>query len=223
MKKQKLLIFFIFPIILIVGLIFWRYSQDTESDSTFDTPKTSMDDYSKKDYLNEELVEYENNDSADTTIDWELLINNNYSLKYPKEATVETRDNESLVYFMGQKQIDSGRTQTELFDGYSFRLEKILDNSANSLVELSTKERNNAIENCNYENGSISDLIALKIDGKEAFQYYATGCYIDYTESFVSYNGEYYRISQSYVGDEEDYMGYKDITKNILSTIKYID
>ena len=154
---------------------------------------------------------------------WKILTNKDHSIKYPSEATAVAREEESLIYYMGQKQIDSGRTQTELFDGYSFRVGKIRNVTTNDLKQLALSERNNTMENCNNEDGVVSDLLPVKVGGQGGFQYSAKGCYIDYTETIVGFDGNFYRISQSYVGDNEDYAGYKETTNMILATLEFFN
>ena len=83
------------------------------------------------------------------------------------------------------------------------------------------KERENAVENCDYEDGKISSLKSVSIGGAKGFQYSAVNCYIDYTETLLISNDNYYRVSQSYVGDEDDYNGYKQITRDIVATLNF--
>ncbi len=123
---------------------------------------------------------------------------------------------------MGQKQIDSGRTQTELFDGYSFRIGEIMNESKLALEQLSKNERENAQNNClEREKGQVSQLRTVSISGLTGYQYSVEGCYIDYTETIVSFKDKIYRISQLYVGDVEDQGKYKETTNQILSTLRF--
>lgn len=160
----------------------------------------------------------------DPTENWNSFTNLNHSFKYPSEATAEAREDESIVRFMGQKQIDSGRTQTELFDGYSFRIGEIINDSKLTLEQLSKNERQNAQNNClERESGQVSQLETISVSGRIGYQYSAAGCYVDYTETIVSFGDKFYRISQSYVGDVEDQKRYQEITNQILSTFKFIN
>ena len=144
---------------------------------------------------------------------WKTLTSSNYSLSYPEEATSEARENESLIFFMGPKQIASGRTQTELFDGYSFRIESTLIPPNTDIENFAESQRKSAQDNClSYETASVSELKSITITNQPAFQYSAEGCYIDYTETILSFNNNTYRISQSYTGDKEDQTTYKEIT-----------
>lgn len=192
--------------LIITGLISWVYFQlrnnEQESNQVQPTPSPTLDQ----------------------TSGWKSLSNSNYSLKYPNEAKGEVRENESVVSFMGQKQIDSGRTQTELFDGYSFRVGEIVNDSKLSLEELSKNERENAQSNClNMDSGQVSQLEKVSINGQVGYQYSAVGCYTDYTETIISFKDKMYRISQLYVGNEADQRNYKETTNRILSTLKFVN
>lgn len=150
---------------------------------------------------------------------WEKFFNTSYEFLAPKEAQKEDRLNETIVTFMGQKQIDSGRTQTELFDGYAFRVGKEIINNA-GIESFARIQRESAAESCFQENGEVSEIIKINLNGKDAYQYYATNCYLDYRETFIENNNYIYRLSESYVGDAEDYPKYKEITNKILSSFK---
>lgn len=179
-------------------------------------------------YFQSRIINQKNNQAPiptstlDLTENWNSFTNLNHTFKYPSEATAEAREDESIVHFMGQKQIDSGRTQTELFDGYSIRIGEIINDSKLTLEQLSKNERQNAQNNClEREGGQVSQLETISISGRTGYQYFAVGCYVDYAETIVSFEDKFYRISQSYVGDVEDQKKYQKITNQILSTFKF--
>lgn len=153
---------------------------------------------------------------------WKVLSNKNHTLQYPPEATGEARDNESIVFFMGPKQIASGRTQTELFDGYSVRVGKMDSVPETSVETVAINEKENAQQNClSYNEASVSPIKNVLVSGQPGFQYTVTNCYIDYTETIVSVTDTPYRISQSYVGDPADQQKYKEITEKIVASIRF--
>lgn len=211
----------IFVILALVSVGYFIYSSSNNQGLDSNIDKKANNTTTSPLNINDTNKEVITEENEEIPSNWKTLTNNDYSLKYPIEATAEERDGESQVYFMGQKQIDSGRTQTELFDGYSFRVGNIVGVPTNDLKQLAMKERDNADQNCNYENGKVSDLTAIKVGDQEAFQYSAEGCYVDYKETIVNFDGNFYRISQSYFGDTEDYEGYKDITNKILTTLEF--
>lgn len=158
---------------------------------------------------------------------WQTHSNTNFSFKYPSEAKAETRNDssislvESVVFFMGQKQITSGRTQTELFDGYIFNIRDITSEVIGEFEAFALAERNNSENGCENDNGLVSELQTVNIGSAAGYQFSVTNCYVDHTQTLLSANGKLYRISQSYVGDEEDYLKYKEITFTILNTLSF--
>jgi len=158
------------------------------------------------------------------TDNWGTLTNLGYTIKHPQDTKAEARDGETLILFVGQKQVASGRTQTELFDGYMVRIGEVVNDSKLSLEQISKSERDNAENNCQVrEDGKVTPLTAISIDGRPGYQYSAEGCYVDYTETIVSFKDKIYRISQSYIGDATDQPKYKEITNQILSTLNFGD
>lgn len=153
--------------------------------------------------------------------EWQTFTNALVTLKHPKEATAEDMSGEVVVRFMGKKQIDSGRTQTELFDGYFVRIEKIVNNANATLEEVSTSEVSSAQTNCINENGQVSPYTRVRINNVEAHQFTVVGCSLDHTETVISHNNNFYRITQAYVGDTEDQDRYKTITDQIVSTLTF--
>ena len=151
--------------------------------------------------------------------DWESFDADTYSFLYPPEATPLEREYGSVITFMGPKQIASGRTQTELFDGYSFSIEPV--ETTDELATFAQNERTNAEENCHSGEGAVSELAETTIANQPAFQFTVTDCYVDYTSTLVEHNGQSYRISQSYVGTPEDQAGYREITQQILQSIQF--
>jgi len=194
-----------------VGVLIWSRLLPLDNNLNREESQTAQN------FVNDTVVSPRPN----PTDDWKTLTNLNHTFRYPAEASAEAREDESLVFFMGQKQIDSGRTQTELFDGYSFRVGEVTNDANVKLEELAEMERENAVSNCPSEGSVVSRLTPVIISQQEAFQYSAIGCYIDYTETIVAYNNIFYRISQSYVGDAEDQDKYEEITNQILSSFSF--
>ncbi len=211
--KNKPTLFIALIALVLMGALFWVNFKSQNTSPIEEESKTIKD-------LAEDTV---TSPKQDPTENWKTLTNLNHTFKYPGEATGEAREDESLVYFMGQKQIDSGRTQTELFDGYSFRVGEVTNDSNLSLEEFTEMERENAVSNCTSEDGVVSKVTSVVISEQDGFQYSATGCYIDYTETIVVYDNIFYRISQSYVGDIEDQDKYEDITNQILSSFQFTE
>jgi len=204
-QKSKIYLFALLTALLIIGIFGWSKLKP----SNIDQAKKPAGEVSTS------------APSLNPSIKWKTLTNLNHSFKYPEEATAEAREEESIVYFMGQKQIDSGRTQTELFDGYSFRVGEIANESDLSLEQLAEGERENAVNNCHSGDGKVSQIKSVIVDEQNGLQYSVKGCYLDYTETIVTYDGKYYRLSQAYVGDIEDQDKYEEITNQMLSSFNF--
>ncbi len=161
------------------------------------------------------------NPTQQTSEELKSISNLGITMQYPAEAKAEARTEETVIFYMGQKQIASGRTQTELFDGYSLRIGLIKPEVGKTLEQTAKVERDNAVTNCQSEKGEVSPLTASTIDRVSAFMYSAKNCYVDYTETITINKDKVYRISQSYVGDTEDQLKYKENTDKMRESIQF--
>jgi hypothetical protein len=164
--------------------------------------------------------------TTDPTSDWETYSGNGYSFKYPKGLKSDTgaagQGVESIrVQFMGPKQVASGRTETSLFDGYSFVVTKISSNTSKTAQQQAQEERVNSEENCGFDQSIISPITQTQVAGTSASQYSVAECFGDYTSSYLVNNANLYRITQLYTGEEPEKQDYKAITNQILSTLKF--
>lgn len=164
--------------------------------------------------------------TPDPTAGWETYSGNGYSFKYPKGLKSDTeaagQGVESIrVQFIGPKQVASGRTETSLFDGYSFVVTKISSNTTKTAQQQAQEERINSEENCGFDQSTISPATQTQIAGINATQYSVTECFGDYTNSYLENNNNIYRITQLYTGEEPEKQDYKTITNQILSTFKF--
>lgn len=163
---------------------------------------------------------------VDPTATWESYTGTEYSFKHPAGINSDTgaagAQAESIRFsFMGQKQIDSGRTQTELADGYMFVVTKI-DAKSEKTPEQWARERMkaNQEDNCGPD-VVFSDIKPVQLGTSTGVQYTVRNCRGDYTSSYIS-NGKYiYEVTQLYVGDAADQKGYEETTNQIFSTLKF--
>lgn len=166
--------------------------------------------------------------SPDLTANWKTYLNNdyNFSLKYPPEAefntTPSTKDNPSTfeVWYMGEKQKASGRIQTELADGYIFKVSIRNGTKEADLESLSGETYNYAKIACEGLNSTFSPITQISIAGKPARSYKVTNCLGDYTENFVLGDKNVFMITQIYTGEPADEAKYRETTQKILSTFK---
>lgn len=166
-------------------------------------------------------------EAADPTADWEIYSNNEYSFKYPTGLKTDTgaagAGYESIrVQYMGQKQIQSGRTQTSLFDGYAFIVTKVSSNSTKTSLQQAEEEQNNSKESCDSEDAFVSKISPVTVSLVEGYQYYGS-CLGDYVSTFLNYKSNLYRLTQLYVGEEPEVSEYNKITDQILSTFKFLE
>lgn len=157
----------------------------------------------------------------DPTTNWKTFANpsKTYSFKYPDGLKSDTgaagSGFESIRFaFMGQKQIDSGRTQTELSEGYMFIVTKIGSTSAFDSKKEAEKQQTSSTETCK----NIGDLTKVKIDSLDG---YSVGCLGESVTTFVSDGKNIYSITEFYTGDNRE--AYKKTTDQILSTFKFTE
>lgn len=163
---------------------------------------------------------------SDTTADWETYTGSQYSFKHPAGLKSDTGaagiGAESIRFqFMGPKQIASGRTQTSIFDGYSFVVTKLNVSEEKTPIEWAAERRTSAIEICSSDI-IMSEIIPISIDKGVGVQYTVKNCLGDYTSSYIAYGNTVYEINQLYTGDEADQKQYEAITNQIFNTLKFL-
>lgn len=161
--------------------------------------------------------------TTNPTADWETYISSSkdYSVKHPKGLKIDNNtagagEESTRFVYMGQSQIDSGRTQTELADGYFFVIAKIGKNSQFEPKAEITKSLANTKEECVQDNASFTSVTQMKLGEINAYQYSAS-CRTDYTITYLSDSKNTYSITQFFTNQD-----YKTITDQILSTFKFI-
>jgi len=168
----------------------------------------------------------DSNTSAVDTSGWEKYLSTNYSFIHPAELKSDTdaagTGVDSIRFrYMGPKQIATGRTQTDLFDGYAFIVTKIASTKDSTTLIEAEKAHTNSQENCPSEDGAVETINTSTVSSQPAYSYSVTNCFADYTSTFVSNNDAIYNIIVTYTGDEVDYPTYKNITHQILSSFKF--
>lgn len=163
---------------------------------------------------------------SDFDANWETYIGSEYSFKHPVGLKSDTgaagAGFESIRFqFMGPKQVASGRTQTSLFDGYSFVVTKIGSTTQKTPEQWASERRSNSSENCGPK-VVLSDVKPITISKATGVQYFVKNCIGDYTSSYIS-NGTYvYEVIQLYVGEQADQKAYEEITNQIFSSLKFL-
>ena len=158
--------------------------------------------------------------SPDPTANWKTYTNTQYyyEFKYPNKVTIDTTQTDvTKAMFMGQKQIDSGRTQAELSDGYFF-IVAVTSKSGLSLNDA-YKQRVESFNNV-CDPSKMGKAVAVKIDGNNALMYKAS-CLGDSITYLISHRGMIFEITQTSMGDNVDLPNYQKINDQILSTFKF--
>jgi hypothetical protein len=160
---------------------------------------------------------------ADITKDWESYSNDEYTFKYPKSANLDTKGlapYATRVTFMGQQQIDSGRTQTELWDGYTVTISKKGELSGKTLKQVVHEDIASSKSTCPVT-PEISEPTQTTFDQKPAYQF-TDSCMGEATQIYLNNSGTVYIITQLTAGDDEHLPGYKETTNQIAETIKFL-
>lgn len=166
--------------------------------------------------------------TLDPTAAWEIYTSDEYSFRYPKGLKSDTgaagQGFESIrVQYTGEEQTASGRTETSLFDGYSFVVTKVSSDTTKTAQQQAQEERANSEENCDSDQSTLSSVTQIQMAGVNASQYSVTECFGDYTSSYLVNNGNLFRITQLYVGEESEKQEYKATTDQILSTFEFTE
>ena len=158
--------------------------------------------------------------SSDTS-----LFTEYFSLTYPSIATQspisESPDSTSwTIRYMGEKQTSSGRTQTELFDGYAVTVtrfpEVIGDNPALTQAE---SDRQGTIDGCGES--SVTKIRDEQIAGKNAHAF-TGGCVGEATSFYFMDKNNLYRITTMAVGTPEDVFNYQQSVDKVLASLKLL-
>jgi hypothetical protein len=117
--------------------------------------------------------------------------------------------------------VASGRTQTELADGYAFIVTKVGSASEKGADARAAEAQAQTRGFCSFEGSKVSEVGVVTVDGQEGSQYSVEGCYADHTVTHVTVEDRVYRITQLYTGDGDDVMEYRRVTEVILSTLEF--
>ncbi len=139
-------------------------------------------------------------DSA-ITADWNDYTNKNYVFKFPKGSILHIYTGQpaygiesASIQFMGPTQVASGRVETELGDGYTFRVVLINSNTSNISQQYVEDAIIREKESCPDDNPFISPITQKLIDGIKSVYYSSSISDIKPEISSVYMYG-YYRLS----------------------------
>ncbi len=162
---------------------------------------------------------------APVVSDDQTLETTYFSLSYPKVATSspvsESPDSTSwTIRYMGQKQVESGRTQTELFDGYAITFtvfpSVVGDDPALTQAE---SDRDGSRNGCT--DSSVAPIRETELAGKKAYTF-TGGCIADSTSFYFIAGDSLYRISTMAVGEPGVVTIYQQAIDKIITSFKII-
>lgn len=151
------------------------------------------------------------------------LDNAYFSLDYDASATTSARtapdSREWVVSYMGQKQRESGRTQTELWDGYMVSIMRFETNGeSDGAMTQATLDRQSTIDACSEEN--VTPIIEGKVGVYEVITYYG-GCLGSADHYYLMLGDILYRISALTTGDASDLSLYRDTVTTMLNSLRF--
>lgn len=146
-----------------------------------------------------------------------------FELEYPAVATATEQEgsHDSLswrVSYMGDVQKKSGRTQTELFDGYSIeinRYEAVGDDLQQTQAE---SDRQGIIDACGEEN--VTDIHKSSLNRYNSLSFEG-GCLGEAVYNYLIFDGTLYRVTTFIAQPEEQTLDYQDITDTILESLTF--
>jgi hypothetical protein len=155
---------------------------------------------------------------------WQSFATDDFTLDYPKEASASAVDGgpDSIAWrinYMGEAQKASGRTQTELFDGYAVNIDRFQVASDSAALVQAELDRAQSQDLCGEED--IAAMTTTTFAGEPAHTY-TSSCLGESTQLYQQ-RGEYlYRISTMVAGEAEQLVIYKDILTRILGSFSYL-
>lgn len=143
-----------------------------------------------------------------------------FELSYPAAATISSYTSPDsstwAIVYMGNTQKESGRTQTELFDGYNISLTYFEVVGENLRVTQAEADRQGIIDACGEE--SLTSLKNITLGKYEAISFYG-GCLGEAYHYYIETETGLYRITKMIVGPEENTPEYTSITSQILDKL----
>jgi len=147
------------------------------------------------------------------------------TFSYSVEAYLEKSNpfsQDSPVYkaiFRGKRQDEGLITETNLSDGYIFKVTVNTNPENRSLLDLTQNKKSSFAFNC-PDLAEISDITATKIDGLAAQTFSVINCNSDFKVTFVVSKNFVYEIDQIFRGDIGFKQKYETDTDEIVLSLK---
>ncbi len=158
------------------------------------------------------------------TPSWLTFSTDFFTLTYPPEASASERPENPdsrnwAVTYMGNTQRQSGRTQTELFDGYAVNL-TIFEVVGDDPVGLQAEsDRQATIDVCGEE-GDVTSITSTLIAAQSALTY-SGGCLGRSTNYYFPVDQQLFRLSVLVVGSQEDQVKYLSTVDKIITSLRF--
>ncbi|MFC1790233.1 hypothetical protein ACFLZP_01975 [Patescibacteria group bacterium] len=211
-NKQGMIIpLVVLGLLLITAIGYWffkNFKKDKEISGPIPSPTIS-----------EEKPSPTSTPQPDPILEWNTYQNQkyNYQFKYPPDSKLSDQSDEYVAAsFMGEKQRATGRTQTELFDGYAFNVVNVTEGGYGDLDDFFIQKVNQLKDVCS----SISNPRETTVSGRRAITH-KLNCLGDYDAYYVKNGDEYFEISLLHVGDEADLPTYTKTVNKIFSTFQF--
>lgn len=204
MSGRRTLIFFLVLIAIAIGYVKYKYG----GSSKVDAPLLSSPMPSSSIVPGEEA--------------WKTLENEYFSLSYPKDASVSGKEEgpDSVtwrVYRIGDKQLNSGRVQTELFDGYALGITRFITVGDDAARIQANSDRLSIVNGCGEENAT--DIKEIKLGNTTALTFNG-GCIGQAIYYYLNEGDALYRVTSLIAGEEEDVKTYASVVGKILESFK---
>lgn len=201
MKK----LFYLILILIIIGLSYLKWSAATTGNTAV-TPSPTPSPSSSS--------QAQNTKSLETAY---------FKLDYPLEATSSSVNEgpDSLgwrISYMGDTQKNSGRTQTELFDGYAVTLTRFETIGTQVDLEQANADRQGIIDACGEEN--VTKIESAKLGSYDALTFFG-GCLGEANHYYLMIADSLYRLTEMVVGPESSLPQYHQSTKLIFDSLKF--
>lgn len=194
--------------LIALGLLYVRVRYSTPSDESMPSPTPTIASASP---------------STKPRVALSKTLSNDYvSLSYPEVATTSAStapdSQEWAITYMGEEQVKSGRTQTELWDGYAISITRFEATGDNPDRVQAEADRQGTIDACGQEN--VTDIKNGKVGTYAALTYFG-GCLGEADQYYLMIADTLYRVTVMVVGSDNYKTGYQTTTSAILETLRF--
>jgi hypothetical protein len=154
---------------------------------------------------------------------WQQYSDSTFSFQFPPNAAVEqTSSNLPQINFWGPKQPTLTAGGSTLIDGYVITINNLGSAATTNIDNQTQTNRESYQPHCQTPATPNVTAISSTSIGGETTSTYSIICPTENTdEYFVSDGKNVYEIRNYYTGDAQSLIEYKQVTNQILSTLKF--